>query len=92
MPATLRLPSAVAAPCRGPRRQFHHGQFRVLDPAGKLLRRADAAVVQLPRPGRQLVFKVGRRHGNVALHLGQPLGRVFGQVQRAIEQQVLVRW
>ncbi len=45
--------------------------------------------MQPARPAPQLVFKVGRGHGNAALHLFQAHAGILGQVERAIEQQIV---
>ena len=87
-PARLRGPSAVAAPgrCLAPgRRRSTRDRRR----AGKFVSLLGAGVVHLPGAGPELVFEVGGGDGDAALHLGRRGVEVLGQVEGAIEQQIL---
>ena len=79
----------VATPVDGRRRKVDDPQFRRAEPVLELRRCSVSGEVQLLGQDRNLVLIVCRCDGHAALHFKEALLRIFGQVERAIEQQIV---
>ena len=69
--------------------QLDDAECRIVDPLGELGGLIAARVMKAARGHAKLVFKVGCGHGNAALNFRAANGRIFRQVESAMEQQVV---